>query len=70
MEERRSVNVPFGPLFSRRGLPGVSPLVKMSGFARCIGEVLELEPETAHGLLSRDEPDSKPLLCVLHKPII
>jgi len=25
VDERRSVNVPFGPLFSRRGLSKVSP---------------------------------------------
>ena len=28
MDERRSVNVPFGPLFSRRGLSKVSRLVQ------------------------------------------
>lgn len=28
MDERRSVSVPFGPLFSRRGLSKVSQLAK------------------------------------------
>jgi hypothetical protein len=28
VDERRSVNVPFGPLFSRRGLSKVSPLAQ------------------------------------------